>query len=268
LEIRKIPLTAFLTLFLSFFLQGLIDTTTLIFSKWKYTTWINLLHFWLTLLTSYYLFFYLLKTGLHKLKVPSSKHLVLLLVATQLLVSMWIIITDILFYFWYYEVKTLRETTFYEYDIPLIIAILTISSIFSYQQYRTKLTFQNQNSQAVPQVEELHIEAFAGNAIHLLAPSTIGVFYLSEGIVWIQLLDGQKFRSNHSLSKLQEQLSAHDFFRLNRQVIVARKAIKGFDKLSYQKLKLILIDSISFDANLVVSKYNAPAFKKWLTNSI
>lgn len=264
LEPKKVLTTIIITLFLSLFLQGLADTNLFSPSNWKLTTWVNLLHLWLTFLSSYYLYSFLLTFGIKKFKPSNTKNNLLLLATVQLLVFIWIISTDIAFYFGYYNIKSLTETTFYEFDVPLAIAVLTIGSIYFYQKQYTKPISQHYTKDTENYQK---IEAFAGKSIHLLNTAEIGVFYLADGIIWIEMLNGKTFHTNNSLSKLNEILSSKDFFRLNRQTIVSRKAIKGFEKLTYQKLQLLLIDEINFNSNLVISKYNAPIFKKWLTNS-
>ena len=82
-----------------------------------------------------------------------------------------------------------------------------------------------------------------------------------------QILQLLKHLTEYSLSSLSDKLNNTFFFRLNRQVIVSLKSIKEFDKLEYQKLGVRLIDDMNFEKPIIVSKYNAPAFKKWITNS-
>jgi len=264
---KKIVLVVVITLFLSLFLQSLVDANVFVPSNWRQNTWVNVLHFWLTFISSYYLFSFIIQLGHRKFPELSSKNILLLLAITQTIVMLWIFVTDILFYFWYYKIESLEETTFYEFDVPLVIAITTIGSMYFYQQYHTKPIHSQKESSAASPIALQKIPAFAGKEHHFIDQEEIGVFYLAEGIVWIELLDGKLFHTDYSLTKLLDVLASEHYFRLNRQVIVSRKAIKGYDKLSYQKLKVILIDTLQFDENLIVSKYNAPVFKKWLTNS-
>ncbi|MEM6721276.1 MAG: LytTR family DNA-binding domain-containing protein [Bacteroidota bacterium] len=264
---KKILLVVIITLFLSLFLQSLVDVNVFVPSNWRQNTWVNLLHFWLTFVSSYYLFSYVIQVWYRKLSELSSKKVLFLLAITQTIVMLWIFITDILFYFWYYKVDSLKETTFYEFDVPLVIAITTIGSIYFYQQYHTKPVNSVKERNALSSKELKKIPAYAGKEHHFIDQDEIGVFYLADGIVWVELLNGNLFHTDYSLTKLLDVLNAEHYFRLNRQVIISKKAIKGFDKLSYQKLKVILIETLRFDENLIVSKYNAPAFKKWLTNS-
>ena len=55
---------------------------------------------------------------------------------------------------------------------------------------------------------------------------------------------GKKYYTEYSLSSIINKLSNTLFFRLNRQVIVSRISIKEFEKLEYQKLCVLLIESI------------------------
>jgi len=83
----------------------------------------------------------------------------------------------------------------------------------------------------------------------------------------IQTILGEKYYIEGSLSSIINKLSITHFFRLNRQVIVSRIVIKEFEKLAFQKLSVMLIEEINYDKPIIISKYNTPAFKKWLTNS-
>jgi DNA-binding LytR/AlgR family response regulator len=85
--------------------------------------------------------------------------------------------------------------------------------------------------------------------------------------VWVVTIEKELFSLGISISALTEHLSSTDFFRINRQTILGRKIIKGFQRLDYQKLEVILKTDFSQDLNLVVSKYNSPIFKKWLNQN-
>ncbi|MBV7268650.1 LytTR family transcriptional regulator DNA-binding domain-containing protein [Winogradskyella luteola] len=119
----------------------------------------------------------------------------------------------------------------------------------------------------LPQDTKQQLEVFNGKKNLFVKHSEIAIIYLSENIVWIQTLDYQKLHTNQSLAKLTDVLSPKHFFRLNRQVITSRKIVKGYSRLDYQKLEVLINDDFSSGLNLIVSKYNSPSFKKWLTNS-
>ena len=260
----------FITFFLSFLLQGIDDTNIFVISRWRQNNIINILHFWFTFLIAYYLYSFILNIGFKKFTIDTSRKLIRLLLLTQSIAFLLVICTDILFYIIYYRVESLSETTFYEFDLPLTIVILTIGSLYFYQKNVFKSIPSDINTiNSTPEIPvEKQIEVFIGSNNLFIKHSDIGVFYLAEKIVWIKTISGKVYPTNYSISKWTEELSSLNFFRINRQVIVSRKIVKGYRKLDYQKLEVLVEDKPDKDINLVVSKYNAPLFKKWLTNSV
>ena len=74
--------------------------------------------------------------------------------------------------------------------------------------------------------------------------------------------DEKKFLIDMSMDKLEKSLPDNSFFRLNRQFLLHRQVIVGFDKIENGKL-LILVKSSSIPESITVSRTRAPEFKKW-----
>jgi DNA-binding LytR/AlgR family response regulator len=66
------------------------------------------------------------------------------------------------------------------------------------------------------------------------------------------------------LIKIEAQINSKDFYRANRQIIIAREAIISASQHFQRKLKLELKPSPEED--VLVSKSKATVFKKWLEN--
>lgn len=253
---------------MSFFLEGINDANIFIFSNWRQNNLINILHLWFIFVTTFYLFSFIVETGFKKLTINTSKKLIGLLFLTQIITFFWVISIDILYYNLYYKITSLSETTFYEFDLPLSIVILTIGSVYFYQKnYLTPIKTDKSSNNVQPQIEK-RLEVFKGSKSILINYSDIGLIHLSDKIVWITTTKKETFQTNLSLTELTNKLSSSNFFRLNRQGIISRKIIQGYNKIEYQKLEILIDDNFPSELNLVVSKYNAPNFKKWLTNSI
>lgn len=73
----------------------------------------------------------------------------------------------------------------------------------------------------------------------------------------------RKYFVDLSLDKVEEQVSTVDFFRLNRQYIVHRKAIQGYERLENGKLQVLLEALPGIPTELAVSRTKAPDFKRW-----
>ncbi len=268
MRIKKNVITLCIIFILSFILEGINDPNTFRISEWRLNNIVNILNLWFIFSTTYYLFAFIVQLGHKKLTINTSNKLIGLLLITQLITFTWVIFLDILFLILYYNIESLSETTFYEFDIPLAIVILTIGSVYFYQKnYLKSITTETSKKNTLPQFKK-HLEVFKGAKNIFINHMDIGIVHLSDKIVWITTLDHETFQTSATLSELSDQLSSSHFFRLNRQVIVSRKIVKGYNKLNYQKLEALIDDHLPSNLNLIVSKYNSPNFKKWLTNSL
>lgn len=262
---RRTILELILTFFISYFLLSLVDFSVFGISEWDQDKIVNLIQTWFTLFSSYYIYNSCLKLAFVYWENISIKKLVILLFFISLIVISWIVVTELLFYKFYYDITSLyEETTFFEFDLPVTIVLLTIGSLFFYQKYYIKpIVEENDNSSQ--DLERLAVTK--GKRQLFIDYKDIGLVYIENEIVMIQSLSGEKYYTEDSLSSIINKLNNTFFFRLNRQIIVSRIVIKEFEKLEFQKLRVLLIEDINYDKPIIVSKYNAPAFKKWLTNS-
>lgn len=265
---KKLAAVVTITFLLSILLYGLVDIHFFYILQWDFDTVINFLHTWFTIVTSYFIYNFLLLKAFKKLNLRRNMDWVLLLLAISIAIFLYVLAIDLLFYKFYYDISSLKEeTTFFEYDLPIMATMLLVGSTFFYQKYYNRPISNKTNTQDFSNkgIEKLKLQV--GNETLLINHLEVGVIYTDQGMVWLQLLNGKNFHTNFILSKLLEDLNEHDFFRLNRQVIISRKAIVGFTKLEYQKLKVNLASQITYNHNLVVSKYSAPEFKKWIAHS-
>mgnify|MGYP003637457958 CR=1 FL=1 len=262
---RKTISELLITFFISYFLYSLVDFSVFSIYEWDQDKVVNLIQTWATLISSYYIYNGCLKLAFVYWKKISIKKLILILFCISFIVIFWIIGTELLFYKLYYNISSLYdETTFFEFDLPFTIVLLTIGSLFFYQKYYIKPIVEEKNSR--PQDLE-KLTATKGKKQFFIDYNDIGLIYIENEIVIIRTLLGEKCYAEDSLSSIVNKLSNISFFRLNRQVIVSRIVIKEFEKLEFQKLRVFLIDDINYDKPIIISKYNAPAFKRWLTNS-
>jgi DNA-binding LytR/AlgR family response regulator len=62
---------------------------------------------------------------------------------------------------------------------------------------------------------------------------------------------------------LEEKLPETDFFRLNRQCIFHRQAIRGFTRIENGKLEVQLKNPTDLPLELTISRTKAGVFKSW-----
>ena len=76
--------------------------------------------------------------------------------------------------------------------------------------------------------------------------------------------DGETYPLDKTLEALQALLPERDFFRANRQFIVARRAVKEIAVWFGSRLSLSLV--LETPERIVISKARVPEFKAWLTS--
>jgi two-component system LytT family response regulator len=95
--------------------------------------------------------------------------------------------------------------------------------------------------------------------------SEIAFFHTYEEKVRAYTLDGNSYPMDRSLDKLSKMLDPTEFFRANRQFIVARRAIKDISVWFGSRLSLNL--AVKIPERMVVSKDRVPEFKRWFTGA-
>jgi len=258
---KKVLPELLITAFLSFFIYSLIDLEIFGFSDWDVDKVLNIIHLWVMMISAYYIYNTCLQAAYNSWSYISSKKLIIILISTSLIVICWVILVDILYYKLYYNVDSLfEETTFYDFDLPVSVVVITIGSLFFYQKYYTEPLKESDDQKESWQ----KLSVNKGQRQVFIDVSTVGLFIIENELVRVYTLDGQQFHTDNTLSSILENLSDKNFFRLNRQSIISRQAVKEVEKSSFQKLQVQPVDLVAYKQQLVVSKYNAPAFKKWL----
>ena len=89
----------------------------------------------------------------------------------------------------------------------------------------------------------------------------IALFYIENEITYLQTFENKNYSITKKLEELEE-ICGSQFFRVNRQCLVNRKAI--IDASHYFSRKLSINISVPFQEKILVSKEKSPAFLKWL----
>jgi Response regulator of the LytR/AlgR family len=97
-----------------------------------------------------------------------------------------------------------------------------------------------------------------------LAVRDIAYIYIDTKIVRIVTFDGRKQRIEHTMDEIKERLDPHEFYRANRQYIVARAAIKNASIWFGSKLSVNLITPPP--ERIYISKARVSDFKNWITD--
>jgi two-component system LytT family response regulator len=95
-----------------------------------------------------------------------------------------------------------------------------------------------------------------------LTVQEIAWFYTTNEIVYLQTFDKKKLVVEFTMEQLQQQLNPIDFFRVNRQFIVHRKAIREIN--FYFNGRLSLRTTPETDEKMLISKARVQEFKTWM----
>lgn len=101
--------------------------------------------------------------------------------------------------------------------------------------------------------------------IRPLRTEEVAFFYTCEEHVTAHTFAGEVLAIDRTLEALSSVLDERDFYRANRQFIIARKALKDISVWFGSRLALNL--SIEPPERIIISKARVPKFKKWLTGA-
>lgn len=87
-------------------------------------------------------------------------------------------------------------------------------------------------------------------------------FYTYKEKVTAHTYDGKQHPVDRTLDMLDEQLDSRQFFRANRQYIVARKAVRDVDFWLGNRLSVNL--HLPIPERIIISKVKTPLFKRWI----
>jgi DNA-binding LytR/AlgR family response regulator len=92
--------------------------------------------------------------------------------------------------------------------------------------------------------------------------SQVAYFYCESKTVYLKTKDDKSHILRSSMEELDHAISSHDFFRINRQIIVSRHSIK---KMMIWFNGTLRVDLMPGDhCNIIISKQKAPLFKQWM----
>ncbi len=97
-----------------------------------------------------------------------------------------------------------------------------------------------------------------------LPTSNIAYAYIDAKTVRMVTFEHKSYYISQTLDDLLAQLNPHDFFRANRQFIVARSAIKDVSVWFGNKLAINI--TVEAPEKIIVSKARVAEFKHWFSN--
>lgn len=90
----------------------------------------------------------------------------------------------------------------------------------------------------------------------------VALFSVENETVYLYTLKGERHPVFKKLEYLEEVCDPQQFFRVNRQMLIHRMAITGFEP--YFNRKVVVSLSIKFQEKIIVSRLKVSPFKNWL----
>lgn len=115
--------------------------------------------------------------------------------------------------------------------------------------------------QLYPKRKPTSILIHQGDRLIPVAVDDIAVFFIKDEIVSALTFTNKRYFVDKKLDSLEESFLP-TFFRVNRQQLIHRKAVKDVSQYFHRKLLVNL--TIPFDDEVVVGKLKVTAFKEWL----
>jgi len=160
------------------------------------------------------------------------------------------------------------KTTYISHDFQYLQLLLILINAY-YLAHFLYLRWQQAEQKAVslPVTEEKAtppqmITVSRGSKNFPIAINDIAVIYRQDEVNYLRTFDAEKYFLPYTLDDLIQQLD-QSFFRVNRQVIISRRALASYKNLDYGKIQLRLID-IDYQEPVVVSQKRAKGFREWV----
>lgn len=90
----------------------------------------------------------------------------------------------------------------------------------------------------------------------------IAIFFVDFEVLYIQTFDNRRYAVFKSMSEMESQIDSSLFFRINRQVLLNRNAIKEVQP--YFNRKVIVKTDVQVKVQLIVSRLKVVEFRQWM----
>lgn len=155
---------------------------------------------------------------------------------------------------------TFAPFSFYAFDLFIIsIWFFVVNGVYVMLFFIKK--WRHYQEQFKPDQQGFLLKTGSKNSF--LNYAEVAVVQASQDYALIHSIKGEKYYHSESLNAMEATLPFHNFFRLNRQYIISRRIIAGYDRIENGKLKARLLDPFR-ETSPVISRDKAPAFKRWL----
>lgn len=140
----------------------------------------------------------------------------------------------------------------------------SLTKVRGFQKHFLQSAIHQLVNQGKPQ-QKKRILAKKGAEFMAFEQDDIAYFYSDQKVVFLRDAAGNRLIVDKNLAELESLLDPAAFFRINRKIIAHRKAIDRF-KSDNGKVRIYLLPDLRDE--VFVSKEGAPAFRKWIEESL
>lgn len=190
------------------------------------------------------------------------------LFASVVITSFWLVVNDFYDYIMLGE-PDLLDTVLLTVDWPVSLLLIAGLNYYYYVQFVQARQYSYGPSSSEPaEHHSSKVLLKVPGGYEQAEQDKVRIIYLQHDLSCIVDKDDKRRWSDLSLSALEKKfkLQTSQYFRLNRKLLVHKKAIKGYRKISGYRLELELYYGTSVQA--VVSKNKAARFKSWWHQAI
>ena len=154
--------------------------------------------------------------------------------------------------------------SFYQFDIFIfIIWIFFVNGIYIAWYYFMEWSISESIRKKEKAIRKTGFQVTQGKQQISLPFEEISCLYVEGEYVILSSTGGKKYFLSQSLDNCENLLPEEWFFRLNRQFIVHRQSIKGFNKVENSKLEVLTQGIPGITTPILVSRTRASSFKNW-----
>lgn len=154
--------------------------------------------------------------------------------------------------------------SFYTKDLPIIsIWFFVVNGIYIGLHYYQQWQLSEALIREERKIKSGGFRVSAAKKDLLLSFDELFGFYVEGDYTVVITAEKRKYLISSSLDKVEKSLPSNYFFRINRQYIVHRQVVTGFEKGENGKITVLLKDAPPLPGSVAVSRIKAPAFKQW-----
>jgi LytTr DNA-binding domain len=154
--------------------------------------------------------------------------------------------------------------SFYTIDIFIIsIWFFVVNGIYTGLYYYQQWQESEEKRKSEAAIKSAGFKVSTPKKDLLFSFEEIGGFYIDGDYSVVVTTERKKFFVNYSLDKVEKTLPASSFFRLNRQYIVHRQVVTGYEKVENGKLNVLLKNTDHLPQTIMVSRTKAAGFRSW-----